>query len=121
MLYTMLIYQAAEAAEAVTEERQQACYAGHRKLQERSKAHDAFRAANELVSVDAATTVRWENGSAAIIDGPFAETKEQLVGLYVMECQSLDEAIDYAKDIPLLGDGCIEIRPISYFEGPPQR
>jgi len=120
MLYTMLIYQAGEVAAAVTDEDQQACYAGHRKLQQRSKAGDVFRAANELVPVDAATTVRWQDGKPAIIDGPFAETKEQLMGLYVMECESLDEAIDYAKDIPLLGDGCIEIRPIAHFEGPPQ-
>ena len=120
MLYTMLIYQAAEVAAAVTEEDQQACYARHRKLQQRSKAGDVFRAANELVPVDAATTVRWQDGKPAIIDGPFAETKEQLMGLYVMECESLDEAIDYAKDIPLLGEGCIEIRPIAHFEGPPQ-
>ena len=119
MLYTMLIYQAGEAA-AVTEEMQQACYAGHRKLQERSKAGAAFRAANELVPVEAATTVRWQDGKPVIVDGPFAETKEQLMGLYVMECGSLDEAIDYAKDIPLLGAGCIEIRPIAYFEGPQQ-
>ncbi len=118
MLYTMLIYQAGDVAASVTDEDQQACYAGHRKLQERSKSSDAFRAANELVSVDAATTVRWSDGKPMIIDGPFAETKEQLMGLYVMECGSLDEAIDYAKDIPLLGEGCIEIRPISYFEGP---
>ena len=120
MLYTMLIYQAGDASTASTEEDRQACYAGHRKLQQRSKASDVFRAANELVPVDAATTLRWQDGTAAIIDGPFAETKEQLMGLYVMECESLDEAIDYAKDIPLLGDGCIEIRPIAYFEGPSQ-
>ena len=119
MLYTMLIYQAADVVATTTEEEREACLVGHRKLQQRSKAGDVFRAANELVSVDAATSVRWENGNAAIIDGPFAETKEQLMGLYVMECESLDEAIDYAKDIPLMGDGCIEIRPIAYFEGPP--
>lgn len=120
MLYTMLIYQAGEIAAESTEQDREACLAGHRKLQQRSKAGNVFRAANELVSVDAATTVRRQDGGTAIIDGPFAETKEQLMGLYVMECESLDEAIDYAKDIPLLGDGCIEIRPIAYFEGPPQ-
>lgn len=118
MLYTMLIYQAGDVATATTEEDRQACYAGHRALQERSKSGNAFRATSELVPVEAATTVRWQDGKAAIIDGPFAETKEQLMGLYVMECASLDEAIDYARDIPLLGDGCIEIRPIAYFEGP---
>ena len=119
MLYTMLIYQAEEAAGTATDKDREACYAGHRVLQERGKAAKAFRAANELVPVDAATTLRWQAGKPVLLDGPFAETKEQLVGLYVFDCGSLDEAIDYAKGIPLLGEGCIEIRPIAYFEGPP--
>jgi hypothetical protein len=63
-----------------------------------------------------ATSVRMKNGGAIITDGPFAETKEQLAGFYMMECQDLDEAIEWAKRIPTVckgGEGCIEIRPIA--------
>ena len=117
MLYTMLIYQAADVAATTTDDDREACLAGHRALQERSKAGDVFRAANELVSVDAATTVRWQDGTPAIIDGPFAETKEQLVGLYVMECASLDEAIDYAKGHPPAGRRLHRDPPHRLFRG----
>jgi hypothetical protein len=63
-----------------------------------------------------ATSVRMKNGTPIITDGPFAETKEQLAGFYMMECKDLDEAIEWAKRIPTAckgADGCIEIRPIA--------
>jgi hypothetical protein len=68
-----------------------------------------------------ATTVRMESSGALITDGPFAETKEQLAGYYMLECADLDEAIEWAKRIPtgcLGGDGCIEIRPIHEIRKP---
>ena len=59
-----------------------------------------------------ATTVRTQNGSKTIHDGPFAETREQLGGFYLIDVPDLDEAIKVAKKIPLLQDGSIEIRPL---------
>jgi hypothetical protein len=63
-----------------------------------------------------ATTVKIEEGGDAIVsDGPFAETKEQLGGYYLLECKDLDEALDWAKKIPLPG-GTVEVRPVMDYE-----
>ena len=63
-----------------------------------------------------ATTVRVENGKPITLDGPFAETKEQLAGFYILECADLNEAIEWAKRMPTYckgGPGGIEIRPVA--------
>jgi hypothetical protein len=59
-----------------------------------------------------ATTVRVRHGETLTTDGPFAETKEQLAGYFLVDCKDLDEAIDVAARIPGAKDGCIEVRPI---------
>jgi hypothetical protein len=59
-----------------------------------------------------ATTVRRSGSTATIHDGPFAETKEQLGGFYLIEAADLDEAISISKKVPLLQDGAIEVRPL---------
>ncbi len=63
-----------------------------------------------------ATTVRTRNGKIVTSDGPFAETHEQLGGFYVIECQDLDEAIEWARKIPGSLTGSVEIRPVAVFE-----
>jgi hypothetical protein len=63
-----------------------------------------------------ATTVRVRHGQTTSTDGPFAETKEQLGGYYLLDCQNLDEAIKWAAKIPGAKHGCIEIRPVMVFE-----
>jgi hypothetical protein len=65
-----------------------------------------------LQPVQTATTVRVRNGRVSITDGPFAETKEQLAGFYLIDARNLDEAIDIASKIPPAQVGCIEVRPI---------
>ena len=65
-----------------------------------------------LRSVSDATTVRVRNGEVLATDGPFAETKEQLAGYYVVDCRDLDEAIEVASKIPGARTGSIEVRPI---------
>jgi hypothetical protein len=71
-----------------------------------------------------ATTVRLpKEGQAIVVDGPFAETKEQLAGFYILDCRDLDEAVEWAKRIPTSckGDrGCIEIRPVADLPNPPE-
>ena len=67
----------------------------------------------KLRSTSTATTVRGKNGKPAIVDGPFAETKEQLGGYHLVECKNLDEAISIAKRIPTLPfGGTVEVRPV---------
>ena len=69
-------------------------------------------ASEALQSVQTATTVRVRNGKVSVTDGPFAETKEQLAGFYMIEARDLNEAIQIASKIPPARVGCIEVRPI---------
>jgi hypothetical protein len=71
-----------------------------------------IRGASRLRPTDAATTVRVRNGAAQTTDGPFAETKEQLGGYYILDCKDLDEALSYAAKIPSAKDGSVEVRPV---------
>ena len=69
-------------------------------------------ASEALQSVQTATTVRMRNGKVSVTDGPFAETKEQLAGFYMVEARDLNEAIQIASKIPPARVGCVEVRPI---------
>jgi hypothetical protein len=68
---------------------------------------------NRLLPADAATTIRVRNGKVAVTDGPFAETKEQLGGYYLIAAKDLNEAIAIAARIPGARKGCVEIRPVA--------
>ena len=70
-----------------------------------------FRSSLRLASVDTATSVRDEAGGVVLTDGPFAETKEILGGLAVLECADLDEALVWARRCPLVRIGTVEVRP----------
>ena len=72
-----------------------------------------YIACNRLLPPDAATTVRVRKGRISTTDGPFAETKEQLGGYYVIEAKDLNEAIRVAAKIPGAWHGCVEVRPIA--------
>lgn len=71
---------------------------------------------NALEPTQTATTVRVRQGKVATTDGPFAETKEQLGGYYLLDCKDLDEAIAWAARIPSARYGSVEIRPVMLFE-----
>lgn len=73
-------------------------------------------AGEALEPVSTATSVRVRNGKSELTDGPFAETKEQLGGYYLLECKDLDEALVWAQKIPSARYGTIEVRPIMAFE-----
>ena len=75
-----------------------------------------FIAGDALQPTMAATTVTMETGSPQTMDGPFAETKEQLGGYYLLECANLDDALKYAAMIPTAAHGRIEVRPIMTFD-----
>jgi hypothetical protein len=87
---------------------------------------DAVRASGQLVAGEAlhpthtATTVRVRGGRLSTTDGPFAETKEQLGGFYLVEARDLNEAIQIASRIPAARSGAIEVRPVVDFSQPPQ-
>jgi hypothetical protein len=69
-----------------------------------------------LQPVATATTLRVRDGRPHTTDGPYAETKEQLAGLYLLMCEDLDEALEYAARIPAAKHGSIEVRPVLPFE-----
>jgi hypothetical protein len=81
------------------------------------KRNDQLLAGAKLDRCGSAVTVREKNGKSIVMDGPFAETKEQLGGYHVIECQDRDEAIRIAARIPTLpAGGLIEVRPILFTE-----
>ncbi len=115
MRYMFLIYRReTEMAEASPEDIQK-IRAGHRAVIDETKSKGLFCAGEPLRPTSMATTVRMEGGKPLISDGPFAETMEQLTGYYILDCDNLDEAIEWATKIPTSGRGgrgCAEIRPI---------
>jgi hypothetical protein len=81
------------------------------------EAGDRILGGEGLQPTSTATTVRVRDGERMLTDGPFAETKEQLGGYYLLECESLDEAIEWAAKIPGAQFGSVEVRPVMNYEG----
>ena len=75
-----------------------------------------MQAGEALQPTSTATSVRIRDGQTLTTDGPFAETKEQLGGFYILECKDLDEAIGYAGKIPTAPYGTVEVRPVIDYE-----
>jgi len=114
MRYMLLIYTKETESGPTPEEAAQIKAAHYTVIQEATR-KGVFQGAEPLAPTTTATTVRVQNGTSLITDGPFAETKEQLAGYYILDCENLDEAIEWAAKIPTAckgGEGCIEIRPL---------
>ena len=109
MKYMLLIY-ADEGG--WTESERQECYGESTQLAHALKSKGQYLAANPLQSVSTATSVQVRNGKRLVTDGPFAETREQLGGYFLVEAKDLDEAIDIAGRIPGARKGTVEIRPL---------
>jgi hypothetical protein len=105
MKYLCLVYLAGDKLHAVSDGECLACGNG---LRESGK----LLAAEPLEPVETATTVRVRNGKVSVTDGPFAETKEQLAGFYLIDARDLNEAIQVASKIPPAREGSIEVRPV---------
>jgi hypothetical protein len=114
-----LIYSNEASEAAASDEARRAAVAQHHAVMDEARARGVLRAADPLKPTNTATTIRSGRGRPVVTDGPFAETKEQLGGYYIIECRDLDEAIEWARKIPTAcqgGDGCVEIRPIHEME-----
>src|SRR6266852_1769018 len=116
MLYAILCYNDEDVVYSWTKEEDDAVMAKldvvHQKLAKQGKLGPAAR----LLPTTAATTVRKDREPPLVIDGPFAETKEQLLGFYVIDCSGLDEAIEIAKELGAANPGgAYEIRPVGTF------
>ncbi|WP_108460713.1 YciI family protein [Devosia naphthalenivorans] len=124
MLYAILCYNDENAVATWTKEEDDACMARLGKVQDAMKAKGKLGPVARLQPTTAATTLRKSSGEPIVIDGPFAETKEQFLGFYVADCDTLDEAVQFAKDLAVAnpGLGSYEIRPVSlYHPGEPAR
>ena len=118
MRYLLMIYTD-ETVEAKMSPEEQAAYnAAYFAFTQATRDRSAFLAGEALQSTATATTVRVRNGKTVTTDGPFAETKEQLGGYYLLNCKNLDEAIELAAMIPGAKHGSIEVRPIMEFGEP---
>ena len=115
MKYLFMIYsdEAADAAKTVSQ--QDTEMQGYFAFTGEVRKANVYKAGEALHPTSTATTVRVRGGKIGTTDGPFAETKEQLGGFYLLECENLDEAIQWAAKIPHASQGCIEIRPVVNF------
>jgi hypothetical protein len=110
----LLIYRREEELARLTDqERNQTINAVHDLLDE-WRATGVLEGAEPLTRTSTATTVRMQNGKSLITDGPFAETREQLAGYYILNCKNQEEAVAYAGRIPICGgsNGCVEVREL---------
>ena len=116
MLYSILCYHSEDVVGGWTKEEDEAVMAKLAGVQERLMRDGKFRHSVRLLPTTAATTLRKDREPALVLDGPFAETKEQLLGFYVVDCVSLDDALNVARELGRANPGgAYEIRPIGFF------
>lgn len=114
MLYSVLIYGVEGVFERLPPAEQEAILQKHRDLQAKLGRDGRMGPTAKLMATSAAVTVRQDGQSVVVMDGPFAETKEQLLGFYVIECDTIDQAIEAAKQLPV-DVASMEVRPVSWF------
>jgi len=112
MKYLLLIYADERAYETMSEDQRHEIYAAYDVLMKDLAEKGQSLAGDELAPTSTATTVQVRNGERLITDGPFAETKEQLGGYFLVDVPDLDAAIDIAARIPSVHAGSIEVRPV---------
>ena len=114
MTYVLLIYRATEPGKKPAGLDEQATLRAHRKLQEEASARGDLHAVAQLEESRDARTVKRNAGAHEVVDGPFIETKEWLVGFYLVDCASEEEAIARAKVICADDEHVIEVRPVTW-------
>lgn len=117
MLYAVLCYNDEKAVSTWTKEEDDACMMRLAQVQDGLRQQKRLGPVVRLQNTTEAKTLRKTNGEPVVFDGPFAETKEQFLGFYVADCQSMDEALDFAKDLAVAnpGIGSYEIRPLRVY------
>lgn len=117
MKYMLLIYG---DEQALTETERRDCYAESTQLARQLDKDGQYISANPLMPTSMATSVRVREGKQLVTDGPFAETREQLGGYFLIEAADLDEAIQIATRIPMAKKGTVELRPVIELPGLPK-
>jgi hypothetical protein len=116
MKYAFTIYGEESARESATPEDMEATTRAYMAFTQEVQDKGILLAGEGLYPTPTATTVRVRDGERSVTDGPFAESKEQLGGFYVLDCKDLDEAIEWAAKIPGAQHGSVEIRPVMVFD-----
>ena len=115
MRYLCLVYQNEETVDALPGSEHDAIENDSHSFDEEFRTSGYHIASDVLQPVRTATTVRVRNGKMSLTDGPFAETKEQLTGFYLIEARDLNDAIQVASRIPSARTGSVEVRPVVDF------
>ncbi|MFO0614696.1 MAG: YciI family protein [Polyangiaceae bacterium] len=118
MQYLLLIYDAESKLESMTPAETETFHKAYGTFTREIIGSGHFKAGEALKPVSTATTVRVREGKTLTTDGPFAETREQLGGFYLIEAKDIDDAIAVAARIPSAAIGSIEVRPIMVFDPP---
>jgi hypothetical protein len=119
MKYMLMMYFTENSA--LTEDQRQQCYVESAAFANRLHQEGKFLGASPLQPTSTATSLRQgENGKRVVTDGPFAETREQLGGFFLIEAKDLDEAIEIASQVPAGRYGTVEIRPLVEVQGLPK-
>src|SRR4051794_20148555 len=116
MQYMLLIYGDQEGWKSRSEEENGQIYQAYMQFTKELQDSGAMVAGDALEPTQTATTVRVRNDETLTTDGPFAETKEQLGGYYLVDVGSIDEALEWAAKIPGSWHGSVEVRPVMVFE-----
>jgi hypothetical protein len=117
MRYMLLIYG---DENALSESEREACYKESTQLAHRLRAAGQYLGAAPLHPTTSATSIRMREGKRLVTDGPFAETREQLGGFFMIEARNLDEAMAIAERIPMARRGTVEVRPVIEIGGLPE-
>jgi hypothetical protein len=112
MQYLLLIYGDESQWDALSDDDRNGIYREYGQFGADLREQSRFLGGEQLQPVATATTVQVRDGDTLVSDGPFAETKETLGGFYLVEAESLDEAIEWAARIPSARQGTIEVRPV---------
>ena len=112
MKYMLLIYHDEQAWNRLAEAERQEIYGGYRQLREQLQSRGQFLTGDQLQPTATASIVRVREGKQLVTDGPFAETREQIGGFFLIEAKDLEEATSIAGQIPSARMGAIEIRPV---------
>jgi len=110
--YIALIHADEEAWSTFSDAEREAAYEQYRAFGRDAEAAGVLIGGNELGSTRDATTVRVRDGETLVTDGPYAEIKEALGGFYLLDCDSQDDALDWAARIPGAHHGSVEVRPV---------
>lgn len=116
-MYLLMLYENEELANCRTRDDIKGLLHEYLALEEDMKERKSYVIGKPLMPTDTATTVRVREGKVFTADGPFTEAKEQMGGIYLLECDGMEEALEYAARIPMARTGCIEVRPIMKIEG----